>query len=229
MKDVLITDFSGSLEAEGFLSWIQAQGAAVTCKDWRNLEGTNCYCDDAAKAAITAGLPGGLPALRWIDTGDYHYMSHLLALRETEPFHLVLLDHHPDNQEPAFGGVLSCGSWVKALQEENPLVKDVVSIGPDGCPSALPEGWAAARRGERVYVSLDKDILDRAYARTDWSQGDHTLAQVCGIISALIGPMKLAAIDICGGITPEKGGTPEDLRINKETDIALYQFLSGLY
>jgi len=228
MKDVLIADFSGSVEAEGFLPWLQAQGAAVTYRDWRNLEGTGCYCDDAAKAAISAGLPDALPLLRWIDTGDYHYMSHLLALREKEPFHLVLLDHHPDNQEPAFGGILSCGSWVKVLQEENPLVRDILSIGPDGCPSALPEGWIGARRGERVYVSLDRDILGRAFARTDWSQGEHTLAQVCGILSALIGPMKLAAIDICGGITPEKGATPEDLRINKETDIALYQLLSGL-
>lgn len=229
MKDVLITDFSGSLEAEGFLSWLQGQDVPVTYADWRGLEGTNCYCDAAAREVISACLPERLPALRWIDTGDYHYMSHLLALREREPFHLVLMDHHPDNQEPAFGGVLSCGGWVKTLGEENPWVRDILSIGPPGCPEALPDGWAAARKGERVYISLDKDILGRGYARTDWSQGEHTLAQVCGMLEALIGPMKLAAIDICGGITPEKGGTPEDLRLNKETDIALYQFLSGLY
>ena len=229
MKDVLITDFSGSLEAEGFLSWLHEKGASVTHLDWTGLEGTNCYCDEAAQAQILALLPESLPRLRWIDTGDYHYMSHLLALRETEPFHMVLLDHHPDNQKPAFGGVLSCGGWVKALREENPLVRDILTIGPEGCPQALPDGWAAERKGERVYISLDKDILSRSFARTDWSQGEHTPAQVCGMLEALIGPMKLAAIDICGGITPEKGATPEDLRLNRETDIALYQFLSGLY
>ena len=123
MIDVLITDFSGMLEAEDFLPWLQAQEAPLTCRKWREMEGTCCYCDAASREQILSGLPAVLPRLRWIDSGDYHYMSHLLALREKEPFHLVLLDHHPDNQEPAFGGVLSCGSWVKEMEEENGLLR----------------------------------------------------------------------------------------------------------
>lgn len=227
MKDVLVTDFSGMIGAEDFLSWLQVQGGEISYRDWRDFEGTNCYCDDAARAQILAALPDRLPALRWIDTGDYHYMSHLLALREKEPFHLVLLDHHPDDQEPAFGGVLSCGSWVKAMREENPLVRDILAIGPENCPSAIPEGWLEARRGERVYLSLDKDILDKAWARTDWSQGVHSLEQVLEILQAVFSQTEVVAVDVCGGITPEKGGTPEDLRINKETDEALFRFLSA--
>ena len=227
MKNVLVTDFSGMLEAEGFLPWLASRGVEVTDLDWKEMEGTNCYCDEAARAQILALLPESLPRLRWIDTGDYHYMSHLLATRQTEPFHLVLLDHHPDDQEPAFGGVLSCGSWVKVLREGNPLVRDILSIGPENCPSGIPEGWLEARRGERVYLSLDKDIMDRPWARTDWSQGTHTLEQVKGILGAVLEVMEPVAVDICGGLTPEKGGTPEDLRINLETDIALYEFLSA--
>ena len=116
---VLVTDFSGTYAAQGFLPWLQEQaGEGLVYRDFTGLEGTCCYCD--AQKEINEGLPAELPRLRFIDSGDYHYMSHLLALRETQPFHLVLLDHHPDNQEPAFGGVLSCGSWVKAMQEENP-------------------------------------------------------------------------------------------------------------
>ena len=226
MKEVLVTDFSGLSRAEGFLPWLQEHGAEVDCRDWRELEGTHCYCDGPAQGYILAHLPVPLPRLRWLDSGDYHYMSHLLARQEKEPFHLVLLDHHPDNQEPAFGGVLSCGSWVKALQEENPQVRDVLEIGPEGCPEGIPEGWLEERSGERVYVSLDKDIMGPEWARTDWSQGTHSLEQVKGILSQLLeGPVKVVAVDVCGGLTPQKGATPEDLRINKETNIELYRFI----
>lgn len=228
MIDVLITDFSGMLEAEDFLPWLQAQEASVTYRNWREMEGTNCYCDAAAREQILSGLPAVLPRLRWIDSGDYHYLSHLLALREKEPFHLVLLDHHPDNQEPAFGGVLSCGSWVKEMQEENGLLRSVLSIGPEGCGEEIPAGWLEERRGERVYVSLDKDIMGREWARTDWSQGSHTLEQVKGILGQLLeGPVQVAAVDICGGLSPEKGATPEDLRINRETNMELYHFINA--
>lgn len=228
MKDVLVTDFSGALEAQGFLPWLRERGAGLEYRDWKELEGTHCYCDGAAGEQILSGLPERLPRLRWIDSGDYHYMSCLLALKETKPFHLVLLDHHPDDQEAAFGGILSCGGWVKALREEQPLLKDVLKIGPDGCPEAIPAGWLEERRGERIYLSLDKDILDRRWARTDWSQGTHTLGQVMGMLERLLdGTVKVIAVDICGELAPEACcTTPEDQKINKETNIELYKFIT---
>ena len=226
MKDVLVTDFSGALEAQGFLPWLREQGASLEYRNWRDLEGTHCYCDGPAREQILAGLPERLPRLRWIDSGDYHYMSCLLALRETEPFHLVLLDHHPDDQASAFGGILSCGGWVKALQEEQPMLKDVLKIGPEGCPEAIPAGWLAERKGERVYVSLDKDVMDRAYARTDWSQGTHTLEEVKEWLGRLLdGRLRVVAVDICGELSPAKGATPEDLSVNLKTNKELQEYI----
>lgn len=223
MKDLLATDFSGMLEAEEFPACM----GETDYRNWTDLEGTSCYCDAAAREEILARLPASLPRLRWIDSGDYHYMSLLLSLRETQPFHLVLLDHHPDNQDAAFGEVLSCGNWVKVLREENPLVREILCIGPEGCPEAIPEGWLEERRGSRVYVSLDKDILDRPWARTDWSQGTHSLEQVERILGQLLdGTVEIAAIDVCGGLSPRKGATPEDLRINRETNVELYKFIT---
>lgn len=223
MKDVLVLDFSGTAETEGFLPWLQEEKVAAEYRDWREMEGVNCYCDPESEAAILAGLPGVLPPVRWIDSGDYHYLSYLLASRETQPFHLVLLDHHPDDQEPAFGGVLSCGGWVKNLRENCPLVKDILTIGPDGCPGDIPEGWLEERSGERVYVSLDRDVMGREWARTDWSQGTHSLEDVLRILGRLLeGPVQVVAVDVCGALSLEKGASAEDSRINGVTARKLY-------
>jgi len=218
---VLVTDFSGTYGAEGFLQWLQAQPDVQSeYVDLTGLEGTCCYCD--AEEEIGKRLPETLPLVRWIDSGDYHYMSHLLALREQEPFHLVLMDHHPDNQEAAFGGVLSCGSWVRAMQEGNPFLRDVLTLGPDGCPGDIPDGWLEARRGERVYVSLDKDVMAPEWARTDWTQGTHSLQDVLAVLRRILtAPVRLAAVDICGELPEAKGGRGEDLRVNLETNCKL--------
>ena len=222
---ILVCDFSGVYEAEGFLPVLQEKGATVL--DFTRLEGCCCYCDEPASAFITAALPETLPRLRFLDSGDYHYMSHLLALRETEPFHLVLMDHHPDNQEPAFGGVLSCGSWVKDMQDGNPLLRSVLMLGPEGCPQDIPEGWMDERRGERLYVSLDKDIMGRSWARTDWTQGEHTLGQVKETLRRLLeGGMEVAAVDVCGELPVSKGAREEDLRINLNTNDDLYNHIN---
>lgn len=210
----LVTDFTHVYEDEGF----EVPGACVV--DLSGIEGTNCYC--TAIEEIEAKLPINLPKLRWIDSGDYHYMTYILAKRETEPFCLLLLDNHPDNQEPAFGNVLSCGSWMKAIQG-NPMLKEVLTIGPE--IKEYPDGWA---KGKRVYISLDKDIMGKEYARTDWSQGEHTLQKIEDIIRQVAKEGEIAAIDICGEITTEKGATPEDLRINKLTNIQLLKLMSEI-
>ena len=217
----LVTDFTYVYEDEGFA----VPGACVV--DLSEVEGTNCYC--SAVEEIGARLPERLPRVRWIDSGDYHYMSHILAMREKEPFHLVLIDNHPDNQDPAFEGLLSCGSWVKAMREGNRMLRDVLTIGPEGCPQDIPEGWLEDRRGERVYLSIDKDVMSRDYARTNWSQGEMTLEKLKGIIRSIAASgVEIAAIDICGELAAGKGATPEDMTINKLTNIELLKLMTDL-
>lgn len=226
MKDVLVLDFSGTAESEGFLPWLKEEGASVEYRDWKGMEGVTCYCDPESEEKIQGALPEELPPVRWIDSGDYHYLSYVLAQREKEPFYLVLLDHHPDNQEPAFGGVLSCGGWVKTLEESCPLLEGVLTIGPEGCPEDIPEGWLSSHAGKRVYVSLDRDMMDREWARTDWSQGTHSLEKVLSILERLMeGPVQVVAIDVCGALSEEKGAQAEDSRINGETAQKLYTFI----
>ena len=220
----LVFHFSEAYREEGFLCWLQE----AQVLDFTGLEGCCCYCDAQARKKLEEAFPKPLPRLRWLDSGDYHYLSHLLALQETMPFHLVLLDNHPDNQDPAFEGVLSCGSWVKEMQEGNLWVRDVITIGPEGCGNEIPQEWLEKRRGDRVYVSLDKDIMDKAYARTDWTQGGHALEDVKKELGKLAEAMEIVAVDICGELAPSKGATPEDLRINRETNMELYHCLTNL-
>ena len=97
--------------------------------------------------------------------------------------------------------------------------------GPGG--RELEEGiddLLAAVEGKRVYLSIDKDVLGREWSRTDWSQGTYSLAELKGWLDGLL-RLDVVAVDICGELSPEKGATPEDLRVNCETNIELQEFI----
>ena len=232
--ELLVADFSGVYEAEGFLPYLQENGLPVRHVELGEIEGTVCYCDAAAEAEIRRRLASEADArIRWIDSGDYHYVTKILAEFQKEPFVLVLIDNHPDDQEPAFEGVLSCGSWVKALKESQPMLKEVWTLGPDHriCSEKVDreleediDDLLEALEGQRVYLSIDKDVLRREESRTDWSQGSYALETLAGWLRKLM-RMNVVAIDLCGELAPAKGATPEDLRINGETNRYLQELL----
>ena len=232
--EILVADFSGVYEAEDFLRCLQEQGLPVRHVELGEIEGTVCYCDAAAEAEIRRRLaPVADAGIRWIDSGDYHYVTKILAEFQQEPFVLVLVDNHPDDQEPVFGGVLSCGSWVKALRESQPMLQAVWTLGPDHrirgpkVDRELEEGiddLLEALEGQRVYLSIDKDVLRREESRTDWGQGSYALETLAGWLRKLL-KMNVVAIDLCGEFAPSKGATPEDLRINGETNRYLQELI----
>ena len=232
--ELLVADFSGVYEAEGFLPYLQGLGLPVKHVQLADIEGTVCYCDAEAEAEIRRRLaPGANAGIRWIDSGDYHYVSKILAEFQQEPFVLVLIDNHPDDQEPAFGGVLSCGSWVKALKESQPLMKDVWTLGPDHRIRSANvdrelegdiDDLLEVLEGQRVYLSIDKDVLRLDESRTDWSQGPYSLETLAGWLRKLM-RMNVVAIDLCGELAPAKGATPEDLRINGMTNRYLQELI----
>ena len=235
-RGLLIADFTGVYAEEDFLQELQERGVPYRLVGLRDIEGTTCYCDPAAEAEITLRLkPEPEERIRWIDSGDYHYVTKILAAREQAPFTLVLVDNHPDDQAPAFDGVLSCGSWVRELLEVCPVLEEVWTLGPDhrirnasGTVDRELEGeiddLVASLEGKRVYLSIDKDVLDRAGARTDWSQGTYSLESLKGWLDRLL-RLDVVAVDICGELAPAKGATPEDLRVNCETNVELQEFI----
>lgn len=191
--------------------------------DWSFLEGSGCYCSPQAADRIRRGIAGlPLNAIHMIGTGDCHYQTLFWLERIREPFGLILFDNHPDNQESAFGGdMLSCGGWVsRAL--ELPFLKSFCWIDGEGRvngglpPEDLP-----------VYLSVDIDILSRDCARTNWDQGSVSLDELCSRISGIAGKYRILGADICGGLSPSKGGTVEDAALNSETVSAITECLAG--
>lgn len=168
---ITVQDFTGVYAEQAFMQELRA--AAETSKDIRWLDctkivGTDCYCDDDAIKEINelidsaerssdnnnnSNCAGNAPGIHFFDNGNYHYMSKLWTDRVQEPFSLIVFDHHPDMQPPRFGGILSCGGWVKEVLDHNKFVQNVVIIG-------VKDELVEAVR-EELSQSGESNILDK--------------------------------------------------------------------
>ena len=153
---ITVQDFTGVYAEQAFMQELRA--TAETSKDVRWLDctkivGTDCYCDDDAIKEINELIDNAesnsksecdsiienrdnstndiapQPSIHFFDNGNYHYMSKLWTDRVQEPFTLIVFDHHPDMQPPRFGGILSCGGWVKEVLDNNKFIQSVIIIG----------------------------------------------------------------------------------------------------
>ena len=250
---VLIAGFTGVYADENLASALA--GRAVTELDLSDIEGTNCYCDPESEKEIVRRI-GALDAVgddilpvRFIDSGDYHYLSCITGGMVEEPFCLLLLDNHPDTQDPAFGGLLSCGGWVSELARRSSFLKAVISVGPDGLcrvsesvsgslsetervplheTAALLERFRLSDKGYLpLFVSIDKDVLSEDYARTNWSHGTMTLEELETILREVF-RSRVLGVDICGEKPSSKGGDGEDFIIDREANLRIMNVISEL-
>ena len=158
MGEITVVSLSGIYAHEGF----HRNREGLRFIDCTDVRGTNGYCDAQAKEVLRERLGESHP-LHFIDHGNYHYLSKLYTDMITEPFHLVVFDHHTDMQEPAFGGLLSCGSWVKEVMETNEYVEGVTIVGA-GC-GAESESWGTGTMTHfknhvgQVSVSAEKRVI----------------------------------------------------------------------
>lgn len=213
-------DFSGQYEG--------CEGKYVDC---RNIQGTNCYCDDVAKEQLRELIAVyGPEGVHFFDSGNYHYVSILWLEKVTEDFALVLFDNHPDMQPPSFGDITSCGGWVKEAIETLPHLKQVYMVGVDeqllSELEPLPEVVHRGLPQEEnlpIYISLDKDVMGLEDARTDWSQGSMTLVELEDYLRGLLADYRVIGVDICG--EKKDNATEEDLQINRSTNDELINLL----
>lgn len=189
--------------------------------DFSDLAGVRGYCDAAAQRIISRRLKQRrCKGITFIGSGNYHYVTYLLLQETQVPFTLVLFDRHVDMM-PAAGELLSCGSWVWRALTDLECLKYLVVIGagpeqldfipPDlaGKVLVLPasalrpepvtaDGVEAAIPTRQVYLSIDKDVLRRRDAVTDWEQGPMTLEQLLYFLQRIGEGKEICGVDVCG-------------------------------
>ena len=211
--------------------------------DCRDIEGTVCYCDPEAEAELRRRIAAsGSHFIKWIDSGDFHYLTRLTTSGIARPYCLVLFDHHPDMQPAALGGILSCGGWLRTLLEEDEWLFKAIIIGINPQLVEETEGFGPRVEvftendldsellwpiGLPAYISIDKDVLSREFARTDWDQGTMTQERLFSLLKSIFRATSVLGVDICGELTGAKGGREDDRRINRQFNKDLFNFINN--
>ena len=176
-QPIILLNFTGVYDYEAF-----ASSPYITHVDCRDISGTDCYCDEEARAELRRRLaPYPAKALHFIDSGDFHYLTEYWVSRLCEPFSLIVFDHHPDMQQPQWEGVVSCGGWVADVLRNNPFVRNIIVVGAsDELIAQIP------------------DVLRKQDAVTDWSNGDMTLLQLQAVLRIIYAHERVIGVDITG-------------------------------
>lgn len=245
-QEIVILDMSQIYEQEDF--YRHERFHWLDCTD---LRGVNCYCTPEAGRILRQRIaPFGPEGIHFLDSGNYHYISEFWLEKIKEPFHLVVFDYHSDMQQPLFPELLSCGSWLKQVLDTHPFLQKVWIVGPEQSAfAAIAEpyrrrlvcislqqlqqeaaSWALdslLADSLPVYVSLDKDVLGRHFARTSWSQGELSLEVLEHLLGPVLQSRRLIGVDICGECAEglQMLYRTEDERINNETNRELLEFL----
>lgn len=132
-------------------------GVGVQVLDCTGLEGCRRYCEPSASEILAQMIAGRFGGVHLLGSGDYHYLTKIITDSIREPFSLLLLDHHPDMQVPLFGGVLSCGGWVRDMLETNPMLRQVTIIGINPSLKVETEGFGSR---VRVFCEGAASLLD---------------------------------------------------------------------
>ena len=72
-----------------------------------------------------------------------------------------------------------------------------------------------------LYISVDKDVLSRDHARTNWNQGSTKRSVLLDCISAAASCRRIIGMDVCGEDPEgdrESAKAREDISINNQTN-----------
>jgi len=210
--------------------------------DMSDIPETNLFCSEEAIPQIIRRLnhPTG-HGITWIGSGNYHYVTWLLLQDIQQPFTLVLFDNHTDthcHDDPP--GLLSCGSWVTEAISHHPHLQLVLIIGAHSHPCSIPKGfqnqivllpetahpeqWLSIIPTDHVYISIDKDVLDRQFAITHWDQGNMMLPHLLSSLKSLIQSKNVLGIDICGELplpSSDVWRQMDAIRRNEKTNLSI--------
>lgn len=183
----------------------------IDCSD---IQETDMYCSKNAYEKIWGRIePYGIQGIHYIDSGNYHYITKIITDHITEPFGLVMYDHHTDMQIPMVPEMMSCGDWAGQALSQNKNLRQLVIVGPpESDIEQTLESYSGSQSGRLLtfsaedlhgdllenklklirtdlplYISIDKDVLGTEYTETNWSQGDMTIDGLERLLSVFLG------------------------------------------
>jgi len=240
---ISLLNFDDTLKKQPLL-----RGYPVEWIDFSDLSGCHGYCSAEALRIIQERLRARkYRHVTLIGNGNYHYVTYVLLSEIRQPFSLILFDHHTDLAQCGELPFLSCGSWVSIALRTLPQLNRVVIIGAEALSglspaTGIPENVTVISEQEvsrlntvqvvraicsvlpdqPVYISVDKDVLDRDHAVTNWDQGSMSLQQLLDVIRELVRIRQLAGLDVCGELplTPVDYLSDERVRYLKKNEIA---------
>lgn len=183
----------------------------IDCSD---IQETDMYCSKNAYEKIWGRIePYGIQGIHYIDSGNYHYITKIITDHITEPFGLVMYDHHTDMQIPMVPEMMSCGDWAGQALSQNKNLRQLVIVGPpESDIEQILESYSGSQGGRLLtfsaedlhgdllenklklirtdlplYISIDKDVLGTEYTETNWSQGDMSIDGLERLLSVFLG------------------------------------------
>lgn len=234
---VVVMNFSGAYSLESF-----DKDPKIIKLDFRQLSGTDGYCSQEAANAIKKRIkPYGPHGIHFLDSGDYHYVSKFWTDMITEPFSLVLIDHHTDMQDSRIDGMLSCGDWVKAVIEQNKYLEKVIVVGVPKKSAMkvdtelLPKvifvteqdfkdfvsGKKEPANGKTIYISIDKDALSPEDAVTNWDQGEMREIDLRKFLFRQVERENVIGVDVCGEFQVVSNYFADELPAEKDNEANL--------
>ena len=195
MDKICILNFNHTYENQDFY-----KNKEYEIIDLYDLKSVSRYCDEISLDIIRKKLKEFDDAkINFIDSGNYHYISYLLLEKITEPFVLVLFDHHTDMQPSFFANLMSCGCWVKKALVEDKYKDKIICFSEEFIKEKYDwEEFSKKHIKNPIYISIDKDVITPKEAKTDWDQGDLTLEELKNIYSNICKNHEILGIDICG-------------------------------
>ena len=245
---IIITDMNDTYP-ENMAEMIGAEGEEVLRLSMKDVQGRNMYCTDEAFEEIKGRLsdiPDSEKGTHFIDTGNYHYMSRIYTSFIDFKYDLILFDNHTDMQQAGFGDILSCGSWALEVLEKDEHLSSLSIFGPasfeDGGEECRLEyggriitgrtyrGKGYEEKAFPLYLSVDKDILDRKFCITNWDQGNLSLDELTEFLKQVSAGREIIGADICGGISEsDPGCTGDVLSENTASDSKIYKVIKSFF
>ncbi|CCQ93387.1 conserved hypothetical protein [[Clostridium] ultunense Esp] len=190
--------------------------------DLSDIRSTNRYCEMDSLSKIQQRVKKRKNrGITFLGSGNYHYVSLLFLSEIAEPFTLILFDHHTDMMEAPSYSIISCGSWVLQALDRLPMLHKVIIVGAEkelenqipphmrekvsiflnessGTIDSLSHRIVSHIPTKTVYISIDKDVLDRTEVVTDWDQGNMKIHELVRLVRSILSHYTVSGVDICG-------------------------------